>query len=68
MHQMSAGDTESPSGEAQGAERGGPSSGNGAADNASRHASITELELQFAQNPESSAYIDLCEAYMDQGR
>ena len=35
---------------------------------ASRHASITELELQFAQNPASDAYIDLCQAYMDQGR
>src|SRR5688572_27457241 len=30
--------------------------------------SVTELELQFAQNPESNAYIDLCEAYLDQGR
>jgi tetratricopeptide (TPR) repeat protein len=68
MHQMSAGDTESPSGDAEGRERGGASQGNGAADSASRHASITELELQFAQNPESTAYIDLCEAYMDQGR
>ncbi len=30
--------------------------------------SITELELQFAQNPESDAYFDLCEAYLEQGR
>jgi cellulose synthase operon protein C len=30
--------------------------------------SVTELELQFAQNPDSDAYIDLCEAYLDQGR
>jgi tetratricopeptide (TPR) repeat protein len=33
-----------------------------------RHASVTELELAFAQNPESSAYVDLCVAYIDQGR
>ena len=32
------------------------------------HASVTELELQFAQNPRSDAYIALCEAYLAQGR
>lgn len=32
------------------------------------HASVTELELQFAQNPRSDAYIALCEAYLSQGR
>ena len=32
------------------------------------HASVTELELQFAQNPRSEAYIALCEAYLSQGR
>ncbi len=32
------------------------------------HASITALELQFAQNPRSDAYIALCEAYLSQGR
>jgi tetratricopeptide (TPR) repeat protein len=30
--------------------------------------SVTELELAFAQNPESTAYVDLCLAYIDQGR
>ncbi len=34
----------------------------------SRHATITELELAFAQDPRSAAYIPLCEAYMEQGR
>ena len=32
------------------------------------HASVTELELRFAQNPRSDAYIALCEAYLAQGR
>ena len=32
------------------------------------HASVTELELQFAQNPRSKAYIALCEAYLAQSR
>ena len=32
------------------------------------HASVTELELRFAQNPRSDAYIALCEAYLMQGR
>jgi len=31
-------------------------------------ASITELELAFAQDPQSSAYVPLCEAYLDQSR
>ena len=44
--------------------------GNGAASpaKAGRHATITELELAFAQNPQSSAYVQLCEAYLEQGR
>jgi cellulose synthase operon protein C len=33
-----------------------------------RGASLTELELAFAQDPQSSAYIPLCEAYLEQGR
>jgi cellulose synthase operon protein C len=33
-----------------------------------RAASVTELELQFATNPDSTAYVDLCLAYIDQGR
>jgi tetratricopeptide (TPR) repeat protein len=40
----------------------------GASDQISRHASVTELELAFAQNPESNAYVDLCLAYVEQGR
>jgi tetratricopeptide (TPR) repeat protein len=40
----------------------------GQADPVSRHASVTELELAFAQNPESTAYVDLCHAYIEQGR
>ncbi|MFO0724851.1 MAG: tetratricopeptide repeat protein [Myxococcota bacterium] len=31
-------------------------------------ASVAELELAFAQDPQSAAYIPLCEAYLDQGR
>jgi tetratricopeptide (TPR) repeat protein len=34
----------------------------------SRHQSVTELELAFAQNPESTAYVDLCIAYIEQSR
>ena len=34
----------------------------------SRHASITELELRFARNPESDAYRELAEAYVEAGR
>lgn len=66
---MSAGDTESPSSEVE-ARVANRSSANGAApkDAAKTQASITELELQFAQNPESGAFIDLCEAYLRQGR
>ncbi|MCC7382628.1 MAG: tetratricopeptide repeat protein [Deltaproteobacteria bacterium] len=30
--------------------------------------SITELELAFAQDPQSAAYVPLCEAYLEQGR
>jgi tetratricopeptide (TPR) repeat protein len=30
--------------------------------------SITELELAFAQDPQSQAFVPLCEAYLDQGR
>lgn len=37
-------------------------------ESATNHASVTELELEFAQNPDSEAYIPLCEAYIDQGR
>jgi tetratricopeptide (TPR) repeat protein len=40
----------------------------GDASNGRSAASVTDLELQFAQNPESSVYVDLCEAYLDQGR
>ncbi|MCK6549545.1 tetratricopeptide repeat protein [Myxococcota bacterium] len=40
----------------------------GQADSVARHASVTELELAFAQNPESTAYVDLCLAYIEQGR
>jgi tetratricopeptide (TPR) repeat protein len=45
-------------------------SGNGkvTGDPIARHASITELELAFAQDPESTAYVDLCLAYVEQGR
>ncbi len=66
---MSAGDTESPSSEVE-ESAGNGKSANGAApkDAAKTHASITELELQFAQNPESNAFVDLCEAYLAQGR
>lgn len=31
-------------------------------------ASLTELELAFAQDPQSTAYMPLCEAYLEQGR
>ena len=34
----------------------------------SRHASITELELRFARNPQSDAYRELAEAYVEAGR
>lgn len=34
----------------------------------SRQQSVTELELAFAQNPESMAYVDLCLAYIEQAR
>lgn len=37
-------------------------------DSSARHSSITDLELAFAQNPESTAYVDLCLAYVEQGR
>lgn len=40
----------------------------GASDPIARHASLTELELAFAQNPDSNAYVDLCLAYVEQGR
>lgn len=40
----------------------------GASDHVARHASVTELELAFAQNPDSEAYVDLCLAYVEQGR
>src|SRR5262249_19302723 len=40
----------------------------GASDPIARHASVTELELAFAQNPDSDAYVDLCLAYVDAGR
>src|SRR5687767_12981288 len=33
-----------------------------------RHASVTDLELAFAQNPDSTAYVELCLAYIEQGR
>ena len=33
-----------------------------------KHASVTELEQAFAQNPDSTAYLPLCEAYLEQGR
>ncbi len=33
-----------------------------------RTATITELELAFAQDPQSDAYVPLCEAYLDQSR
>jgi tetratricopeptide (TPR) repeat protein len=33
-----------------------------------RHQNVTELELAFAQNPNSNAYVPLCEAYLEQGR
>src|SRR5688572_7769896 len=42
-------------------------SGNGKAEPKS-HASVTELENAFAQNPDSNAYVDLCLAYIDQSR
>lgn len=60
-----AGDIESPSSEAQPrAAKSGGSNGH----TVSKAKSVTELELQFAQNPESMAFVDLCEAYLDQGR
>lgn len=66
---MSAGDTESPSSKVQRrAASEGSANGKTPRDAATTHASITELELLFAQSPESSAYVDLCEAYLDQGR
>ncbi|MBK8013358.1 MAG: tetratricopeptide repeat protein [Deltaproteobacteria bacterium] len=34
----------------------------------SKHASITELELEFAQRPQSKVYAELCEAYLAEGR
>ncbi len=61
---MSAGDT--------GTENPGPAGSDGRAQSTNgkmkKPVSVTELELQFAQNPESTAYVDLCEAYFDQGR
>lgn len=35
---------------------------------ARRGASLTELELAFAQDPQSQAFAPLCEAYLEQGR
>lgn len=61
---MSAAETGTESSDASGTEKKVESS-NGKAKPTS---SVTELELQFAQNPESNAYVDLCEAYLDQGR
>ncbi|MBK6684249.1 MAG: hypothetical protein IPG45_07235 [Deltaproteobacteria bacterium] len=41
---------------------------NGKPESTGKVLSITELELQFAQNPDSIAYVPLCEAYIAQGR
>ncbi len=65
---MSAGDTESPSEVEERTKSGGSANGAAPKDAAKTQASITELELQFAQNPESNAFVDLCEAYLRQGR
>ena len=61
---MSAGDPDARAlAAARAGANGGSSQGRGLS-----HASVTELELKFAQNPRSDAYIALCEAYLTQGR
>lgn len=63
---MSSGDNPQP--DLSGTEAPKRSTNGKASGDLARHASVTELELAFAQNPESSAYADLCRAYLEQGR